>query len=273
MHDGVRAHLLALGLTAVLAACADERSGAGVAAGSAAPTPDQWRALASRTVLFGHQSVGRNVLDGVRELAAEADAPGFRVVSGTEGAGVDGPALFEFAVGENGDPRSKAEDFAAVVSRSLPGEGGIALYKHCYLDVGPGTDVEEMFRAYSENARALQRRHPGLRLVHVTIPLTTVESAPEHLARRLLGRSTRRDLNAKRNRFNRLLRETYEGREPVFDLARVESTRADGSRSYLVAGSDTVYTLAPEWTEDGGHLNREGSRAAAAELLTLLAGL
>jgi len=111
--------------------------------------------------------------------------------------------------------------------------------------------------------------------VHVTVPLTAEEknSSFTDSAKTTLRRMLGREANVKRNEFNQLLRETYAGKEPLFDLAEVESTRADGKRSYYTRGFDKVYTLAPEWTTDGGHLNEEGRRAAAQKLLQVLAGL
>jgi len=105
--------------------------------------------------------------------------------------------------------------------------------------------------------------------VHVTAPLTRLESGPRFLVKRLLGKPTTRDANARRNRFNAMLREEYAG-EPMFDLAKVESTRPNGSRSFFNDGADVVYTLAPELTDDGGHLNAAGRRAAAEEFAAVI---
>ena len=77
--------------------------------------------------------------------------------------------------------------------------------------------------------------------------------------------------NANRNRLNALLRRHYEGREPLFDIARIESTRADGSRCAWKAG--TRYAMVPEYTDDGGHLNAHGRRWVAEQLLIQLAEL
>ena len=270
----MRLPLLAIGLSAIAAGCDTALDiEAGTVPASAPPSPEAWREIASRTVLFGHQSVGRNILDGVRELMAESDDAPLRLVTGADPSRADGPVLVEFAVGENGDPGSKAVDFAAAVDRFAGTEKLVALYKHCYLDVTPETDPDAMFRAYAEGADELLRRHPGLTLVHVTLPLTTVESAPERLVRSLLGRTTRLELNAKRTRFNRLLRERYAGRAPVFDLAAIESTQPDGRPRFVEQRGDTVYALAEAWTDDGGHLNRAGSRVAAASFLALLSRL
>ena len=96
-------------------------------------------------------------------------------------------------------------------------------------------------------------KYTGLQLLPVTVPLTT-------------------DPSKTRNDFNNVLRQAYSGK-PIFDLAEVESTRADGSRSYTVMNGETIYTLAPEYTTDGGHLNEVGRQAAAKRLLITLGNL
>jgi lysophospholipase L1-like esterase len=152
-------------------------------------------------------------------------------------------------------------------------QGGIALFKFCYVDIDAATDVPKMFAAYREGVNALKAKYPSLNIVPVTVPLTTVEPAAKAWLKGLLGRTTTRDINAKRNQFNTLLRETYAGTGPVFDLAEVESVHRDGSRSYFTRGNEKIYTLAPEFTADGGHLNEMGRRVAAERLLSLLAQL
>ena len=63
------------------------------------------------------------------------------------------------------------------------------------------------------------------------------------------------------------------GKEPLFDLAMVESTYEDGSRYTFSANGHTYYALVPEYTKDGGHLNELGQKVAAEQLLIFLAGL
>ncbi len=233
----------------------------------------QWRRLASRKIYFGPQSVGRNVLEGVRELMAGNLKIRLNIVSSSAPASVAGPALVESSIGTNGDPASKAHAFAANLEHGLGPGGGLAMYKYCYLDTLPTTDPQKMFDDYKENVSAIGAAHPDVTIVHITSPLTTVESTPKYLVKELLGRPTDRELDAKRNRYNELLRKEYGGREPIFDLAQVESTHEDGSRSYFTQDGVTVYTLAPEWTDDGGHLNQAGRHTAAVALLRLLAQL
>ncbi len=145
------------------------------------------------------------------------------------------------------------------------------MYKYCYVDINSSTNVQQMFENYREEIAALRVKHPSLKIVHITVPLTAVEPAARAWVKTLLGRATERDADAKRNEFNRRLRQTYAGRDPIFDLAEGESTSPDGSRSYFIRDKERVFTLASEYTTDGGHLNEAGRLAMAERLLLLLA--
>jgi len=226
--------------------------------------------VAATHIYFGHQSVGANILAGLRELGTRGSGPRMSIVSTRDFGSVSTPALAEFTIGENGDPASKVSDFSAAIDALSPDATGIALFKYCYLDLTSRTDVAQLFAAHRASLRALQARHPGLIFVHVTAPLTTAEPASKALLKRVLGKPSSREANVKRNEFNALLRREFQG-EPIFDLARIESSRPDGSRAFFTAGSDTVFTLAQELTDDGGHLNEAGRHAAAVELLSVLA--
>jgi hypothetical protein len=240
-----------------------------IAATQAADVHRLLSTISASRIYFGHQSVGANVVEGLRELVGTADVPRLPIVRSRDVESISGPAFVEFTIGENGDGSSKILDFASVLEQARRTVSAIALFKYCYLDITSQTDVGRLFAAHRDAVRALQARRPELTFVHVTVPLTTAEPRSKHLLKRLLGKATSRDANRKRSDFNVRLRHEFTG-EPIFDLARVESTRRDGSRSFVVANGDTVHTLAPELTDDGGHLNAAGRRAAALELLSVL---
>ena len=234
-------------------------------------TAEQWQTLGTRRLYFGHQSVGGNIIDGVTAVLADHPEIPLQVFEST---GVDShspPGLYQARIGVNGDPGSKTSAFDGIVGR---GGAAVGILKFCYVDVEGGRNPDSLFTAYQQNMATLRARMPGLVLVHVTMPLTTTgEGRRDLLKAKLLGRPTSYDLNLIRNRYNALLRQAYVGKDPVFDLARIESTHADGSRSFFTRGSDTVFTMAPEWTDDGGHLNAEARRATAEAFLALLATL
>ena len=233
-------------------------------------TSEEVQRLATLKVFFGHKSVGENILDGVRDLQAENPRLNFRLVKSAHPASVRGPALIEAEIGENRDPESKDKAFAAALQEGLGGDGGIVLHKYCFVDIDQSTDVPQLFQTYRRGVDELRTQHPELKIVHVTVPLTTVEPTLKAWIKNLLGRSTERDAAVKRDQFNRLMRDTYQGSEPIFDIAEVESTAPDGSRTFFTHDNDKVYTLSPEYTTDGGHLNELGRRAAAERLLGVL---
>jgi hypothetical protein len=240
----------------------------------------QWARLAQRTVFFGHQSVGRNIMQGVEELMTAQPRIKLRVVRSPRPFTVGGPAFVHFDIGQNYDPASKDTAFAAALDApSADSSGAIAMYKYCFVDVGPNTNADSLFAEYVRSTDAVRAKHPGITIVHVTLPLYSTQPAPKFkaLVKRMLGRGESPEVenNVKRNRFNTLLRQKYASQagEPIFDIADIESIRPDGRRSAFVLDGQTVYTLAPELTTDGGHLNALGRKAAAERLLVLLAYL
>ncbi len=213
------------------------------------------QALAQRRIFFAHQSVGANILAGVRELAGEAGVP---------------LRIQDIYVERNGEPLRKLANFAAAV-----GEGSrydIALVKFCYVDVNGATDAQALFARYRSAIGELRKRNPRTTFVHVTLPLTTVQTGMKALAKRALGREPSGTVeNVRREQYNALLRRAYAGREPLFDLARLESTAPDGTAVRVSWESEVAPALSPAWTDDGGHLNEAGRRRAARELIRVLA--
>jgi hypothetical protein len=171
---------------------------------------------------------------------------------------------------ENGDPLRKLENFKAAV-----GEGSrydIALVKFCYVDVTADTDARALFERYRATIAQLQAKNPRTVFVHATLPLTTVQSGPKALAKRLLGRAPYGTIeNLRRDEYNRLLRASYAGREPIFDLARLESIAPDGASVSMTWNGATAPAMSQAYTDDGGHLNARGRVLAAQEFVTVLA--
>lgn len=232
-------------------------------------TDRQAQILSAERIFFAHQSVGDNLIQGIREIMAADARLNLNIVNSKHPETSTIPVFAEAQVGQNTDPASKNSDFLAILDG---GFAGIAMLKYCYIDIGATSDVQQMFNAYRATIDEVRRRNPAVRIVHITVPLTTVGSPAKAWLKGMLGRNTAQNDNIKRNRFNVLLRQGY-AQEPVFDLAQVESTRGDGSRSYFRSGNEIVYTLAPEYTTDGGHLNQAGRHLAAQRLLEVLAGL
>lgn len=235
-------------------------------------SPRQVSTLNSLRVFFGHQSVGRDILEGVREIIATHAGLHLQVVHTDRPGSLPTPALAEFELGANGDPPSKNRQFAEIVSRGIGQQGYIALLKYCFVDVRSGTNVNKVFADYRELVDQLQSAYPKLLLIHVTLPLTVVEPGPKTWLKSAMGRPNPRNDNMQRDLYNRLLRSTYPANR-IFDLALAEATLPDGSRSFFPASGRHIDTLAPIYTDDGGHLNAIGRRRAALALLQTLGEL
>lgn len=271
-----RIGFLALAAALLAGACGEEAvRQEGVSGTSLAAVPDTaWRALAAKRIFFGHQSVGGNIMDGVADVLRDRPALGLRVAAG-EDALADGQAGFAHgAVGRNGDPGRKTDDFAKLVEGPLRGRVDVAFHKYCYVDITESTDVPAVFARYRDAMARLRAGSPEVVFVHVTTPLVSVPSGPRAAIKKLLGRSSPRiAANLARERFNDLMREAYGGKEPLFDLAAIESTRPDGSRETLGSGDRAGYALVPAYSSDGSHLGETGRRRVAEELLAFLARL
>lgn len=228
--------------------------------------------LAQRRIYFGHQSVGNNLLDGIRQLAQEAGVP-LRIGEVRTATELKPGTFGHTFVAENGAPLRKLRSFEQAMG-SRPAAVDIAFVKFCYSDIDASTDAKALFARYRATIDGLRTKHPGTTFVHVTLPLTEAQGGAKALAKRLLGRAPYGTVeNLRREEYNALLRRAYAGREPLFDLARVESTAPDGTAVKVQWNGSEAPALASAYTDDGGHLNAAGKRRAARELISVLAAI
>jgi hypothetical protein len=221
--------------------------------------------LANTRGFFGHQSVGDNILQGLREF--EGASVSIAVV--TEGPVAPG-AIGHALVGVNGDAAKKIDDFARRV-RAIDGGVDIALVKLCYADFENDVDVDQLFAHYRHVHVGLMNEFPTTQWAHMTVPLTTVESGPKAVLKSLLKKPLYGVAqNARRERFSQLIRDTWGGVGTVFDIAALESTDLFG---HEVRTDDGVPVLAASYTDDGGHLNATGRRVVGAAFVKFLARL
>jgi hypothetical protein len=221
-------------------------------------------------VVFGHQSVGNNILDGIATWEKESGVSLNRQ-STRDMSGMGSPAFMDFNVGQNGNPQSKIDDFVSVVETIPSAQSPIAFFKFCYVDMVEGTDVDEVFEYYKERMLYLKENYSHVRIVLVTVPLTSIQTRWKAAIKKVLSREPSGYLeNIKRQEINERIINELAGDFSVFDLALVESTLPDGSRStYKYDGAE--YPCMPEtYTYDNGHLNDYGAKMAAFNLLAFL---
>ena len=143
--------------------------------------------------------------------------------------------------------------------------------KFCYVDFLKETDVDDVFTHYKKNIIILKNKRPDIKFVHFTVPLMKRSDEIKAKIMRLLGRDHWIDItNVKRAKFNELLLNTFSN-DPVFDIAKIESTRLNGDRQEFLYNDKKYNSLVPEYTDDGGHLNKLGQRVVAKEFIQFLA--
>ncbi len=232
---------------------------------------EAWARLASRRVFFGHQSVGFNIMAGVDSVLKEHPEIKLRVVETSDPAQMRAPGIYHARVGQNGAPLSKIAGFEELAGAGVA-DSGVALLKFCYIDITGDTDPLALFATYQQAMDSLRAAHPGLTILHVTLPLQTDWGEFFHYWRVFRNQlTTHRELNAIRQAYNQRMREVYGGREPLFDVAHWQSVGPDGKVATVRYNGQRVPILSRAWTEDGAHLNAEGSRRIAEALLVTLA--
>ena len=222
-------------------------------------------------IFFSHHSVGENILEGIQLVLADSGAAPLKVASLDAAAGTAGPVLLHGSGGRNGDPESKIAFFETTIRGNPHLRPDIAFMKFCWVDFAPSTDVDGLFTHYRGAITALKRDHPEIRFAHVTVTLTPREMDLKSRVRRILRLQEWTDAsNAKRNEFNRKLVQAFSS-DPVFDLAGVESTGPDRKPVSFELDGKRIPSMFPGYTEDNGHLNAAGQRAAGAAAIRFLA--
>lgn len=229
-------------------------------------------ALAKQKIFFGHKSVGYNILDGLNQVLK--DEPRFKnlnIIDWTDNLLPSTPGIYHASNGKNNYPDTKCDAFLQTLKANQIGnEFDIAFFKFCYVDFTAESDVQKIFDYYVSTIQQVQQSFPHLRVIHVTSPLYVHALTIKNKIKRLFVPDME---NVKRNEFNALLTQKYGDQEPIFDLARIEATRPDGTFETFTHQGKTYFALYKQYTDDGGHLNELGRQIIAQELLRMLANV
>lgn len=236
---------------------------------------EAWARLSQKTIFFGHQSVGKNIIDGVRNLTESDKSVSLNIVETKDAKTIVSPMFVHATVGRNRSPESKIAEFKELMENGFGEKVDIAFFKFCYVDMGKDSNPEAILAAYCEAMDSLKTRFPEVVFVHVTVPLRAPYRRRAVMAAmdRLLDRSVELQDNEIRERYNALLRERVSGKEPLFDLALYETLDPQGLRHYSMKDGQEIPLLVHLYTDDGGHLNAVGRRHVAEQLLISLLDL
>ncbi len=233
-----------------------------------------WEKLSKKTFYFGHQSVGYNIIDGIQDIMKEYPKIKLNIVESNDPASMVKGAFVHSPVGKNAKPKTKIDDFVGYIDRGIGKKADAVALKLCYVDIRQETDYLKLFSYYETKISRVRKSNPGLTITHFTTPLMTLQSGPKAWIKKLIGRPLGGSKhNISRHAYNELLRAKYKGKDPILDIAQIESTYPDGTRAAFKDGGKTFYSMVPEYTNDGGHLNKTGRKKVAEQLILLLAAL
>lgn len=235
--------------------------------------PGVWNQLAQKYIYFGHQSVGLNIIEGLQGLMSQYPQVKLNILETVDGI-KEGGVFSHSRVGHNMNPESKITDFVDIVKKGGVSHPDIASLKFCYVDANQKVDIANLFKQYRNDMRDLKSRYPDLILIHFTMPLRAQEFTWKTRLKLTLGMDAWEFEDAvKRNQYNSMMLKEYQDVEPVFDIARFEATAPDGSISKVkYKGSDIIF-LQDQYTDDGGHLNKQGREMIAEKFLLFMVNL
>lgn len=234
---------------------------------------EDWVSLSQKRIYFGHQSVGYNIVDGIKDIMQEREQIDLNIIETTSADDFSDPVFAHSRIGQNTDLSSKMEAFGQTIRQGLGEKTDIAFFKFCYVDITEKTNVEKLFASYKQTMQSLQKEFSNTVFLYATVPLRTVKSSWKTWVKKLIGKDYIWEYadNIKRNEFNKMIREEYGDTGRIFDIARAESTYPNGKREKFKSKGTEYAALAPAYTDDGGHLNETGRKQVAGHLLSLMA--
>lgn len=229
--------------------------------------------IESSKIYFAHQSVGYNILDGVNDVLSEFDQT-LNIVE-TSNVSEYGSSFFAHStVGQNTRPKTKIKEFSNNINNGIGESVDIALLKLCYIDINVDTDVNSLFTDYKKTMDSLDELFPDTLFVHSTVPLMSQQKGIKPFIKKIIGRQDwGYEDNLRRQEYNVLLRNKYESKGTLFDIAKIESTKPDGSRNIHYLDGKEYFSMVSEYTSDGGHLNEKGSALVAENLIKFMSGI
>ena len=234
-----------------------------------------WEKLSEKKIFFGHQSVGNNIIAGIQDLMEEYPQIKLNIVETNDPSRFKVGIFAHSRVGKNVDPKSKIDEFVGFVDKGIGKRGDAAGLKFCYVDIKENTDINSLFDEYKSGIEKIRKDHPDFTVIHFTGPLTVSKTTWKTKLKKLIGKKDIWEYadNVKRNKYNEMLLKEYQGKDPILDIAGIESTKPDGSRQSFELDGVTYYSMFPEYTKDGGHLNDIGRKMVAEQFLLMLANL
>jgi hypothetical protein len=237
--------------------------------------PDSaWEKLSQMKIFFGHQSVGFNIIDGIKDLIEEYPKVKLNIVETSDINDLNSGVFAHSKVGKNTDPKSKIDSFSKFINNGIGSVADVVALKFCYLDITENTNITKIMIEYKTKINKIKEEHPKIRIIHFTVPLTVIQTGWKASIKKIIGKSIGGvSDNIKRYEYNELLYKEYEGVDSIFDIAKFESTFDEGIRCKFEKEGKIYYSLVPIYSDDGKHLNELGRKKIAEQLLLQLVNL
>ena len=229
---------------------------------------EKWKNLETKFIYFGHQSVGYNIVDGIKLHLN--DTIRLKIKNSKLSKSDQNPVFAHAQNGKNGDPKSKINDFVNNIRNGIGSKANVAGFKFCYVDIDADTNVEEVFQYYTEKIDGLSSEFPELTIMHFSAPLRPIQKGIKAKIKTILGKSIGIEDNFQRKKFNTMMADYYGGKS-FFDLAKIESTYENGDREFSLYNNEKVYSMIRSYTYDWGHLSEKGKDIVGKQFLIFLA--
>lgn len=216
---------------------------------------DALRTAQELRIVFGHESVGFDVIHGLQALSSAkperyrlAVQPQIQAQWFSRNRG-----LGEFFFHANGNPMGKFDDFEQRVRGGFGEAVDVAVMKLCYADMTERSDPPTIFERWRGLYEGLEKDYPRVRFVWWTVPVPQPSRCGE-----------------KRTAINGLIRDhARRNGEVLLDVADIECHTPDGREVRHPDGSERLWE--GYGRDQGGHLNDEGAQRVARAWWWLMA--
>src|SRR5262249_26492558 len=147
-----------------------------------------WKQLSQKKIYFGHQSVGNNILDGIRDVMKDNPQIALNITESSSMADLKRPIFAHSMVGKNSDPKSKIDEFSRNLRAGIGDEADIVFLKLCFVDILPQTDTVKVFEYYKQTMEEMKHKFPKTTFIHFTVPLTTRQIWLKEFVKTLIGK-------------------------------------------------------------------------------------
>ena len=238
----------------------------------------KWNDLGKKKIYFAHQSVGDNIVAGIKDLASEHNQIKLDIIKTRGESAISGPIFAHSLIGRNMNPGSKMEDFLSVLASGFGEQIDIAILKFCFIDVAASTDIDKLFAKYKDLVSGITIKYPNLKFIVATVPIVMQDNSLKgdlkFLVKKIMGKEDYGyRANIAREKFNNLVREEFGGKYPIFDIAKIEASTKDGKQLQFDRKGTKTLAMLPEYSSDGEHLSVTGRKIVAEQFLVLLASI